>query len=139
MGDLEKSWRKGLTEIIKAYENIGVPINPKAYRLASRAGYDDFDDMSDHDVVNYLIVKSMMPSKAKEGSIALRKTMHHVAQNDVYELLSRSYSVLLGKDTVRPTLKERDMALDFIQEARGIMIQEQTNYSGKYESRIDKV
>ena len=56
----EKKWRDELILEMNELVRLGVDIPEKAFKLARKASYDSFESMSNSDVVNALIVNSMM-------------------------------------------------------------------------------
>lgn len=56
----EKRWREDLILEMNELVRLGVDVPKKAYKLAEKADYDGFVGMSNTDVVNALIVDSMM-------------------------------------------------------------------------------
>jgi hypothetical protein len=58
-----KKWRDELVLEMNELVRLGVAVPEKAFRLAKRANYDGFESMSNSDVVNALVIDSMMGGK----------------------------------------------------------------------------
>ena len=60
---LQKQWREDLILEMNELVRLGVDIPSKAFKLAQKANYDGFESMSNSDVVNALIINSMIGGK----------------------------------------------------------------------------
>jgi hypothetical protein len=56
----EKEWRNDLILEMNELVRLGVDVPKKAFKLAEKANYDGFESMSNTDVVNALIIDSMI-------------------------------------------------------------------------------
>lgn len=59
----EKRWRDDLIWEMDELVRLGVDVPKKAFKLAEKADYDGFTSMSNTDVVNALIINSMIGGK----------------------------------------------------------------------------
>jgi hypothetical protein len=59
----EKRWREDLILEMNELVRLGVDVPKKAFKLAEKANYDGFEAMSNTDVVNALIINSMIGGK----------------------------------------------------------------------------
>lgn len=59
----EKKWRDELILEMNELVRLGVDVPEKAFKLAEKANYDSFESMSNADVVNALIINSMIRRK----------------------------------------------------------------------------
>jgi hypothetical protein len=59
----QKTWREDLILEMNELVRLGVEVPDKAFKLANKANYDGFESMSNTDVVNALIINSMMGGK----------------------------------------------------------------------------